>query len=139
MDLPTSLRLFEDTVNRMFSDTLAARPWTPAVDIMENENELVLTADLPGVKMDDIDIRLEDGTLTLTGSREMEKREDKAGYHRLERSYGKFQRAFVLPDTLDADRVQANFNDGVLTVTLPKKETAKPRTIKVQLANQNAK
>jgi HSP20 family protein len=136
-EFPTTVRLFEDAVNRIFSEGAAARPWTPAVDIVENENELVLTADLPGVKMEEIDIRLEDGTLTLSGSRQFEQEDKKAGYHRIERAYGQFQRAFSLPESVDAEKVGASFTDGVLKIVLPKKEIAKPRSIKVQLGSKN--
>lgn len=136
-DLPTSFRAFEDAVNRMFSDAAVGRPWSPAVDIVENENELILTADVPGVKMEDIDLRLEDGTLTLSGSRKFEAEKNKAGYHRIERAYGSFQRAFTLPDSVDAEKVSAQFENGVLKVTLPKKEVAKPRAIKVQVGSSN--
>jgi HSP20 family protein len=136
-EFPTSVRLFEDAVNRMFSDTATARPWTPAVDIVENENELILTADVPGVKMEDIDIRLEDGTLTLSGARQFAQEDKKAGYHRIERAYGQFQRAFALPESVDAEKVEASFTDGVLKVVLPKKEIAKPRSIKVQVGSKN--
>ncbi len=127
----TGLALFEDTLNRFFSEPTAARPWCPAVDISENENALVLSADIPGVRMEEIEIKLEHGTLTLSGAREFQKQDEKGGYHRIERSYGKFQRAFSLPDTVDAEKVEAAFDNGVLTITLPKKEVAKPRTIKV--------
>jgi HSP20 family protein len=132
----SGLSLFEDTLNRFFDAPATTRPWTPAVDIVENENELVLTADVPGVKMEDIEIKIEDGTLSLGGKREFEKEIKKGGYHRLERSYGSFQRAFALPDTVDADKVSASFDNGVLSVTLPKKEVAKPHTIKVAVANK---
>lgn len=127
----TGLSLFEDTLNRFFSEPAAARPWCPAVDISENENALVLSADIPGVKMEEIEIKLEHGTLTLSGAREFQKVDEKGGYHRIERSYGKFQRAFSLPETVDAEKVEAAFDNGVLTITLPKKDVAKPRTIKV--------
>jgi HSP20 family protein len=131
-DFPFSnLRLFEDTLNRFFDQPASARPWSPSVDIAENENELTLTADLPGVKMDDLDIKIEEGGLTLSGSRKFENEEKKGNYHRIERAYGSFHRAFSLPDTIDADKVQARFDNGVLKVTLPKKEVAKPRSIKV--------
>lgn len=133
----TGLSLLEDTLSRFFSEPTAARPWCPAVDISENENALVLSADIPGVKMEDIDIKLEQGTLTLSGSREFKKQEEKGGYHRLERSYGSFHRAFSLPDTVDTDKVEASFDNGVLTITLPKKELAKPRTIKVAVGKNN--
>jgi HSP20 family protein len=127
------LSLFEDTFNRLFSNEgVAQRPWSPAVDIAETDNDLVLTADIPGVRMEDIHIEIEDGTLTLSGSREFQAEDGKGGYHRIERSYGKFQRAFSLPDSVDAEKVSAAYKEGVLRVVLPKKEIAKPRTIKVQ-------
>ncbi len=127
------LALFEDMVNRFFSEPVSSRPWYPAVDIAENENEIVLTADVPGVKMDDIDIKVENGTLTISGKREFQKQEEKGGYHRIERSYGSFQRVFTLPDSVDTEKVEASYEDGVLKVVLPKKEVAKPKTIKVSL------
>lgn len=136
-DFTTSLRTFEDVMNRMFNEPAGVRPWTPPVDIVETENELVLTADIPGVKMDDIDIRLEDGTLTISGSRQFESEKKEGGYHRIERAYGKFQRAFALPDSVDAEKVSAAYDNGVLRVTLPKKEIARPRSIKVALGSQN--
>src|SRR5579884_3058698 len=133
-DLPTGLRVFSDTVNRLLSDT-QVRPWTPAVDIYETENELVLKADLPDVKMEDIDIRIENGTLALKGERKFENETNAKGYHRVERSYGSFARYFTLPETVEAEKVRAEYKNGVLTVTLPKKEVAKPRQVKVQVTN----
>ena len=132
-DFPSSLRLFDDVVNRMFNEPAGVRPWTPPVDIVENENELLLTADVPGVSMDDIDIKIEDGTLNISGSRKFESEEKEGGYHRIERAYGSFHRAFTLPDSIETDKVSAAYESGVLKVTLPKKEVAKPRSIKVQL------
>ena len=132
-DMPTGLRLFQDTVNRLFSET-AGRPWTPAVDIMETENELVLKADVPEVEMKDIDIQLENGTLTLKGERKFEEEKNGRGYHRIERSYGSFARSFSLPETVDPEKVHADYKNGVLTITLPKKELAKPRSIKVEVS-----
>lgn len=127
-------RSFEDSLNRLFSDLPAGRPWSPAVDILETENELVLTADLPGVPMENIDIRIEDGTLAVCGERKFESSEDKnSGYHRLERSYGSFKRIFTLPDTVDTEKVTADYKDGVLKVVLPKKEIAKPKSVKIAL------
>lgn len=127
------LALFEDMVSRFFNEPVSARPWYPAVDIAENENEIVLTADVPGVKMDDIEVKVENGTLSISGSREFQKQEEKGGYHRIERSYGSFHRAFTLPESVDTDKVEANYEDGVLKVTLPKKEVAKPKTVKISL------
>jgi len=125
---------FEDTLTRFFVEP-NARPWVPAVDIHENENELVVKADLPDLKFEDIDVRMENGTLTLRGERKFENKSDKGGYHRLERGYGQFERSFALPETVDPEHVHAAYKDGTLTVTLPKKEVAKPRQIKVQVTN----
>jgi HSP20 family protein len=133
-DLPVGLRLFSDTVNRLFSDA-QVRPWSPAVDIFETENELVLKADVPDVDMKNIDIQIENGTLSLKGERKFENDEQKKGFHRVERSYGTFARYFTLPDTVEAEKVKADYKNGVLTVTLPKKEVAKPRQIKIEVNN----
>lgn len=127
------LALFEDVVNRFFNEPASARPWYPAVDIAENENEVVLTADIPGVKMDDIEVKVENGTLSISGSREFQKQAQKGGYHRIERSYGSFRRSFTLPESVDTDKVEANYEDGVLKVVLPKKEVAKPKTVRISL------
>jgi HSP20 family protein len=135
-EFPAGLRLFQDSINRLFSDDgVKTRPWAPAVDIMETENELVLKADVPGVELKDIDIQLENGTLTVKGERKYEKEEKSKGFHRMERSYGTFVRYFTVPDTVDAEHVHAAYEAGVLTITLPKKEIAKPKTIKVQISN----
>ena len=133
---PGGLRLFQDSINRLFSeDGVKTRPWAPAVDILETENELVLKADVPGVELKDIDIQLENGTLTVKGERKFEKEEKNKGFHRMERSYGAFVRYFTVPETVDADHVKADYQAGVLTITLPKKEIAKPKAIKVQVSN----
>jgi len=134
-DFPTGLRLFQDTVNRLLNEPNTARPWAPAVDILETENELVLKADVPGMNLKDIDIQLENGTLTLKGERKFERDEKSKGFHRLERSYGTFVRYFTVPETVDPELVKATYENGELTVTLPKKEVAKPKAIKVQVNN----
>lgn len=131
---PPEFRLFEDTLSRVLGDA-TGRPWTPAVDIQETPNELVLKADVPGVDMKDIDIQIENGTLTLKGQRKFEEEKKDRGYHRIERGYGSFARYFSLPDTVEPDKVAAEYKNGVLTVTLPKKELAKPRTVKVAVSN----
>ena len=133
-DFPAGLKVFQDSLSRLFSEP-ASRPWSPAVDIYETENELVLKADVPDVDPKDVGIQLENGTLTLKGERKFEEERNGKGFHRIERSYGKFVRAFSLPDTVDAEKVKADYKNGVLTVTLPKKEVAKPRTINVAIAN----
>src|ERR1700729_2796832 len=112
-DFPTGLRLFQDSINRLFSeDGVKSRPWAPAVDILETENELILKADVPGVDQKDIDIQLENGTLSLRGERKSERTESNKGFHRLERSYGSFARYFTVPDTVDAEHVRADFHNG---------------------------
>jgi HSP20 family protein len=133
-----SLRVFQDTMNRLFAEP-SGRPWVPPVDIRETENELIFKADVPDIDMKDIDLSMENGTLTLRGERRFEAHtsKDKAegGWHRVERSYGKFERVFTLPETVDAEGVKADYKNGTLTITLPKKELAKPRQIKVQVSN----
>jgi HSP20 family protein len=127
------LRLFEDAVTRLMSEPSTGRPWSPAVDIVETEDALVLKADLPDVKIEDIDIRVENNTLTVRGHRKFEKDETVKGYHRIERSYGEFVRSFALPSTVDTESVSADYKNGVLAITLPKKEAAKPRQVKVAI------
>jgi HSP20 family protein len=94
----------------------------------------VLKAELPGINPDDVEIRVEDNTLYLKGQRKFEKEVKEQNYHRVERSYGTFTRTFSLPNSVDADKVAANYKDGVLTLTMPKKEEAKPKTIKINVS-----
>jgi len=131
---PLPFRFFEDALNDLIQTPATGRPWTPAVDILETQNELIVKADLPEVKLEDITIHLENGILSLKGERKFEHKDEKAGYHRMERGYGAFARNFAIPDSVDAEKVLAAFKEGVLTVTLPKKEVAKPRAIKVNIA-----
>jgi len=124
------LRVFQDSLSRLFSEP-SARPWSPAVDVYETENELVLKADLPDVDPKNVEVQFENGTLRLKGNRKFEEEKNGKGYHRIERSYGSFVRAFSLPETVDPEKVKADFKNGVLTVTMQKKEIAKPRPIPV--------
>ena len=134
--------MIEDTMKQFFQPTVpgaaanlgANRPWTPPVDVFEDENQVVLKADLPDVEQKDIEVKLENGTLTLKGERKFEQDENAKGYHRLERSYGQFVRYFTLPDTVNPEGVKAEHKNGVLTVTLQKKEIAKPRMIHVAVS-----
>ncbi|HXE14372.1 MAG TPA: Hsp20/alpha crystallin family protein [Bryobacteraceae bacterium] len=130
-DFP-AFKLFQDSVSRFLSEP-SARPWTPSVDIVEHENDLVLKADLPEVDPKAVEIQIENGTLTLKGERKFEEEKNGRGYHRIERSYGTFVRAFSLPETVDPEHVKAEYKAGVLTVTLPKKEIAKPKSVKVEV------
>jgi HSP20 family protein len=132
-DMP-GLRQMQETLSRFLTEP-NSRPWTPAVDILETENELVLKMDVPEVELNDVDIRLENHTLTVKGERKFENLADSKAYHRIERSYGTFARTFTLPDTVDTEKVRADYKAGVLSLVLPKKELAKPRTIKVEINN----
>ena len=132
-DFPPGMSFFHDAVNRLLSDQNQVRPWSPAVDIFETDTELLFKVDAAGVSQKDIDVQLENGTMTLKGERTFEKDDKVKGYHRIERSYGAFARSFTLPDTVDPEGVRADYANGVLTITLPKKELAKPRAIKVNV------
>jgi HSP20 family protein len=125
------LRLFEDAVTRLMAEPSGGRPWSPAVDILETEDAITLKADVPDVDINDIDIRVENNTLTLKGHRKFEKNDNIKGWHRIERSYGEFVRSFALPNTVDTEKVGAEYKNGVLSISLPKKEAAKPRQVKV--------
>jgi HSP20 family protein len=127
-----SFRAVENAFTRFLSEPAANRPWAPSVDIYETENELVLKADLPDVELKDIDVRVENQTLTVAGERKFEAAGQDKGYHRIERSYGNFVRSFAVPSAFDTDKINAAFKNGVLTVTLVKKEAAKPRQIKIE-------
>jgi HSP20 family protein len=129
----STLRLVEDAFTRMMSEPRASRPWSPAVDIIETEDELVLKADLPDVKLQDIDVQVENETLTIKGERKFQQESKSQSFHRIERSYGQFVRSFSLPSMVDTEKVAADYRDGVLTVTLPKRDAAKPRQVKVEV------
>ena len=131
--LSSSLRLFEDAVTRMMSEPRTSRPWSPAVDIVETENDLVLKADLPDIRLQDIDVTVENNTLSIKGERRFKNDFEGKGYHRIERSYGTFVRSFTVPNSVDTEKVSADYKNGVLTVTLPKKEAAKPKQVKVEV------
>ncbi|MCZ6857163.1 MAG: Hsp20/alpha crystallin family protein [Gemmatimonadetes bacterium] len=122
--------------DRLFSTTVGAptlTAWSPAVDVRESDDDFVVTAELPGLAKDTVDITIENGVLSLCGEKKEEREEGvgDSGRYALERRYGRFQRSFSLPRGVDADNVSAEFSDGILTVTLPKSATAKPRQIKI--------
>ena len=129
----SGLRLFEDAVTRLMSEPRTSRPWSPAVDILETEDELVVKADVPDVKLEDIDVRVENQTLSIKGERRFEEDPAGQGYHRIERSYGSFVRSFAVPSSVDTEKVSADYKNGVLTVKLPKKEAAKPKQVRVEV------
>jgi len=129
----SNMRMFEDAFSRLLSEPRTGRPWSPPVDIFETENELVLKADLPDVELKDIEVRVENQTLTIRGERKFEQDQNANGYHRIERSYGSFVRSFAVPSTVDTEKVNAVYKNGVLSISLPKKEAAKPRQVKVEV------
>ncbi|MFQ5926635.1 MAG: Hsp20/alpha crystallin family protein [Terriglobia bacterium] len=114
-----------------FGEARERGAWLPAVDIVEDDNQIVLQADLPGVDPKGVDIQVENGTLMLRGERKYEKEVKEEDYRRVERAYGSFVRRFALPKTVDADKIQAEYRDGVLELRLPKRAEAKPKQIKV--------
>ena len=105
--------------------------WLPPVDIAEDKDRIVLTAELPGFKEDQIEIQMEGGVLTLRGERKFEDEKEGRNYHRVERSYGQFVRSFTLPNNVDRENIKANFQNGLLDIVLPKREEAKPRQIRI--------
>ena len=135
------LAAVQERLNQFFGDTrrtdddvMTRGDWMPAVDIFQtDQHEVVLKAEVPGLKREDIDLRVENNTLTIKGERRQEKSVTKEHYHRVERCYGTFSRSFSLPSTIDSDKVRAEYRDGLLTVTLPLREEAKPRQIQVDV------
>ncbi len=107
---------------------------TPAIDVVENDKEIVMTAELPGMKEEDVEVVLSDDMLTVKGEKKSERKEEKENYYLAERHYGSFERAFRLPDTADAEKIKASFEDGILTVTVPKKALAKKAEKKIKIA-----
>ena len=133
------LARLQDEVSRLFEDRSIYRAgesvgWTPACDIYEDEESVALKFELAGVDPKDVDVRFENGVLTVKGERKLEKEDRRENYHRVERSYGTFTRSFSLPGSLDAERIKAEAKNGVLTITLPKKPEAKPRAIQVKVS-----
>ena len=134
------LNTLENQFNRIFGTngrSWPARPpsdtttWSPNVDIFEADNELVLKAELPGLSLEAVELHLEKNVLTIKGERRLESEDNKDNYRRIERAYGSFSRSFALPTTIEETKIRAEFKDGLLTVTIPKQEQAKPRQIKI--------
>jgi HSP20 family protein len=130
----------QEQVNRLFGNVLERTAeesnltaWAPAVDIYETEHELVVKADLPEVDAKDLDIRVENNLLTIRGERKFEKKVNEENYLRVERAYGSFSRSFSLANTVNAEAIKADYQSGVLTLTIPKREEAKPKQIKVNV------
>ncbi len=135
------LRTLQDEVNRLFSGAVAPQAeredtlngaWNPRVDIFENKDHLVLEAELPGMTRDDFELSFENNVITLKGERNFIKKSESDNYHRIERAYGSFTRSFTLPPTVTAEGAQADFRNGVLHVSLPKREETKARKIEIK-------
>lgn len=128
-------RMFEDSLSRFRMPEEATMPtfWSPSVDIYETDENIVLKAELPGVDKKEVSVEVKDNTLVLKGERKREKEVKEENYHRVERSFGTFMRSFSLPVSVKQDQVKAKFKDGVLEVTLPKAEEAKPKQVKVEV------
>jgi HSP20 family protein len=136
----------QERMNKLFDESYRGVPrgseddwalggsWAPAVDIYEQGSDIVLKAELPGVDAKDVDIRIENSTLTLRGERKFDNEVKKESYHRIERSYGAFTRSFTLPSVVDQANIKAEFRDGVLRVTMPKREEAKPKQITINVS-----
>jgi HSP20 family protein len=125
-------RLFSSNLGRTFGDEGIARgAWTPTVDIYENKDQIILEAELPGMNREDFELTVENNVLTLRGERRFEKREETDNYHRVERAYGTFSRSFTLPQTVSGEGATAEYKNGVLRVTLQKREEVKPRRIEI--------
>jgi HSP20 family protein len=145
-DLPTfpsDVMNMQREINRMFDSFFRGGPaddgtsvssdWLPAVDIAEHENEYTVKLELPGVTREDVKITMQNNVLSVHGEKKREKESKASNYHRVERSYGAFQRNFTLPSTVKADRIDASYADGILTIVLPKAEEAKPKQIEVKV------
>lgn len=137
-DIFSELTRMQEEMNRFFDDFfgeqrrgLAEGAWLPAVDVSETSDQFVVRAELPGMSQDDIDINVQENVLTLKGEKKQEQKEEKENFHRLERMYGSFSRSFTLPSGVKPEDIQATFKDGVLEVTMPKSEEAKPKKIAI--------
>ena len=127
---------FSREVDRLFDaffgqERDAARRWVPPMDLVEDKNDLVLRADLPGLSEDDVDIEVKDGVLTISGERKTEEKKEEEGYYRVERAFGRFSRSLSLPDGIDPEQVKAKFDNGVLEVRIPKPEERKPHRVSI--------
>lgn len=140
--LPSEVWSMQREINRMFDsffrgtgseEALQMPSWDPAVDVAEDENGYVVKVELPGVNRNDVKIVVQDRQLTIRGEKKQEKDTRDVNYHRVERSYGSFQRTFTLPSSVKSDKIEAGYSDGVLTVTLPKAEEARSKEIEVRV------
>jgi HSP20 family protein len=130
-------RLFDEMMGRGLWRGSEERPlrgsWVPAINILEREESMVITADLPGLKAEDVEVTVEEGTLSIRGERKLEEASEGETYHRVERLYGMFERTFTLPNSVNVDKIEARFSNGEMVLTLPKREESKPRSVKIKV------
>jgi HSP20 family protein len=129
-------RLFQQSVSEGRDESLTTSSFAPAVDVYEDDHQVTLKIEVPGIDEKDIDVRLENNTLTVHGERKLEKEEKEENYRRVERQYGSFTRSFTLPQTVDAEKVSAQYDKGVLKIKLAKKAEAKPKQIKISVGSE---
>jgi HSP20 family protein len=131
-------RLFNELVGRSFGqladETSSFGSWSPSVNVLEKDDAIVISADLPGLKPEDVEVTVDNDVLTIRGERSFEEAADGETYHRVERSYGSFERSFSVPKTVDPEKIEARFVNGEMTITLPKREESKPRSVRVKVA-----
>jgi HSP20 family protein len=131
-DLFRDLRSVEDEFDRLAGRAFSRDTWVPALDVRESEDRFDVTLDLPGLEPSDVNVTFEDGMLSINGKREFSTEDKDDTWHRIERSFGTFARSIRLPQKADTEKIEASFDQGVLTVSVPKAEQARPRTIEVQ-------
>ena len=131
-------REIDRVFDAFFGQTDQARRWVPPMDLVEAEDHFVLKADLPGLRESDVNIEVQDGTLTISGERKAEHEQREKGWYRIERAFGSFNRSLTLPDGVDPDGIAASFSDGVLELRIPKPEERKPRRIEISATSDNA-
>jgi len=125
---------FSDIMDEFFSDAVATRQnrFSPSIDISETDNQYIIDVEIPGIKKDDIDLNIENNTLTISGERKFEKKEDNKQYHRVESHYGSFSRSFTLPENVKTDSISASYNNGILNITVDKSEQQMKKQIKIK-------
>jgi HSP20 family protein len=130
-------RMFDEMVGRGLLWTPEERPlrgsWVPAINILERQDAMVITADLPGLRAEEVEVTVEEGTLSIRGERKLDEASEGETYHRVERLYGIFERTFTLPNSVDVDKIEARFSNGEMILTLPKREESKPRSVKIKV------
>jgi HSP20 family protein len=132
-------RLFDEMLGHGIWRTSEERPlrgsWVPAINILEQDSAVTITADLPGLEAEDVDVTVEEGTLSIRGERKLEEAAEGETYRRVERLHGSFERTFTLPNSIDVEKIEARFSNGEMVLTLPKREESKPRSVKIKVEN----